>query len=69
MEIYTKKKLTIKHFGHAINTFISLKQRKLRIDNERLKYKNTVWFLNVLLLIALVKPQRGNLIDASWTAA
>lgn len=33
IEIYTKK-LTIKHFWHAINTFISLKQSKINIDNE-----------------------------------
>lgn len=34
-------KINYKTFRHAINTFISLKQREINIDIE--KQKNTVW--------------------------
>lgn len=37
VEIYTKNEFNKKHFWHAINTFISLKQSKINIDNEMRK--------------------------------
>lgn len=48
-----------KTFWHAINTFISLKQSKINMDNEMRRMQNTAGF-NVLLLTTYIPQNTGH---------